>query len=269
MEKRQDARMHCSRSTVKDARVSGKHRCAADDVDLAKLPAPDWHRKDGGPFIGSGSIVIMRDPDGGWINASIYRVQVHGQNRVTDPVRPPGPPRRHHRQEILGRRASPARSPWSTARTRRCSSPASNICRPASRNTTSPAPSRARRSRCSPGPVTGLPLPAHAEIILEGELLPHERADAPGRSIWRVHRILRLRKTPVSGYGCQSSSTIRNDPILLGSPPLKPPRFHFGLPFRAAKHLEQSPDRGRRYGHRWRVAARRATDDRRLSQATL
>ena len=52
-------------------------------VDMAKLPAPYWHRKDGGPFIGSGSIVIMRDPDGGWINASIYRVQVHGRNKVT------------------------------------------------------------------------------------------------------------------------------------------------------------------------------------------
>ena len=31
-----------------------------DDVDLAKFPAPVWHRHDGGPFIGSGSIVIMR-----------------------------------------------------------------------------------------------------------------------------------------------------------------------------------------------------------------
>src|SRR5258708_32697183 len=26
----------------------------------------------------------------------------------------------------------------------------------------------------------------------------------------------------------------RSDPILLGSPPMKPPRFHFGLPLRAA-----------------------------------
>src|SRR5258708_9013922 len=25
----------------------------------------------------------MRDPDGGWINASIYRVQVHGRDKVT------------------------------------------------------------------------------------------------------------------------------------------------------------------------------------------
>src|SRR6185295_18917194 len=53
------------------------------NVDLRKLPAPHWHRKDGGPFIGSGSIVIMRDPDRGWINASIYRVQVHNKNQVT------------------------------------------------------------------------------------------------------------------------------------------------------------------------------------------
>jgi len=44
------------------------------NVDLSKLPAPHWHRKDGGPYIGSGSIVIMRDPDGGWINSSIYRI---------------------------------------------------------------------------------------------------------------------------------------------------------------------------------------------------
>ena len=48
----------------------------------------------------------------------------------------------------IGTRASPVRWRWSTARIRRCSSPASNICRPGSRNTSSPAPSKARRSRC-------------------------------------------------------------------------------------------------------------------------
>src|SRR5262245_60353479 len=52
-------------------------------VDLRRLPAPYWHKKDGGPFIGSGSIVVMRDPDGGWINASIYRVQVQNRYQVT------------------------------------------------------------------------------------------------------------------------------------------------------------------------------------------
>src|SRR6202167_730019 len=52
-------------------------------VDIGRFPAPTWHRQDGGPFIGSGSLVIMRDPDEGWINASIYRVQVHGPDKVT------------------------------------------------------------------------------------------------------------------------------------------------------------------------------------------
>ena len=80
------------------------------DVDLEKFPAPQWHRQDGGPYIGSGSLVVMRDPDDGWINASIYRVQVHGPQQGHGAVRPPGPARRHHRQEILGSgQALPAR----------------------------------------------------------------------------------------------------------------------------------------------------------------
>ena len=53
----------------------------------------------------------------------------------------------------------------------------------------------------------------------------------------------------------------RDDPILLGSPPMKPPRFHFGLPFRAASHLEQSRD-CRRHRRGRRLAARRAAHDR-------
>ena len=61
-----------------------------DAVDLGKFPVPVWHRKDGGPYIGSGSIVVMRDPDSNWINASIYRVQVHGKDRVTVQFDHPG-----------------------------------------------------------------------------------------------------------------------------------------------------------------------------------
>src|SRR5580698_3694661 len=68
--------------TVKTAAFL-ENTMAGRDVDIARFPAPHWHRQDGGPFIGSGSLVIMRDPDSGWINASIYRAQVHGRHRVT------------------------------------------------------------------------------------------------------------------------------------------------------------------------------------------
>src|SRR5207248_735523 len=67
---------------VKDAPFLRNAKNGAE-VDLAQFPAPIWHRHDGGHFIGSGSIVVMRDPESGWINASIYRVQVHGKNRVS------------------------------------------------------------------------------------------------------------------------------------------------------------------------------------------
>ncbi|MFY9759710.1 MAG: UbiD family decarboxylase, partial [Xanthobacteraceae bacterium] len=81
MEKRKDLRAQPP-VTVTTA-VFMENSSAGADVNLALLPAPVWHRHDGGPFIGSGSLVVMRDPDTGWINASIYRVQVHGANRVT------------------------------------------------------------------------------------------------------------------------------------------------------------------------------------------
>ncbi|MGA8359602.1 MAG: UbiD family decarboxylase, partial [Xanthobacteraceae bacterium] len=74
MEKRKDLRAQPPVTVTTAAFM--ENSSAGADVNLALLPAPVWHRHDGGPFIGSGSLVVMRDPDTGWINASIYRVQV-------------------------------------------------------------------------------------------------------------------------------------------------------------------------------------------------
>src|SRR5579872_3803101 len=46
-----------------------------DDIDLFKVPVPKWHEHDGGFYIGTGDMVIMRDPETGWINYGAYRVQ--------------------------------------------------------------------------------------------------------------------------------------------------------------------------------------------------
>ena len=51
-----------------------------DDVDIWKFPVPKLHELDGGRYIGTHDVVIMRDPDTGWINAATYRVQVHDRN---------------------------------------------------------------------------------------------------------------------------------------------------------------------------------------------
>ncbi|WP_395110964.1 UbiD family decarboxylase domain-containing protein [Actinomadura sp. SCN-SB] len=53
-----------------------------DEVDVTSLVAPFLHEKDGGRYIGTDDLVIMRDPDSGWVNLGTYRSQVHGPDRV-------------------------------------------------------------------------------------------------------------------------------------------------------------------------------------------
>jgi len=204
----------------------------ADQVDLGKLPAPFWHAKDGGPYIGTGSVVVMRDPDTGWINASIYRVQVHGKSKVTIQFDHQG---RHG--------AIIAKKYWE----------AGKACPVAVVNGEDPAlfiagfeylPAGASEYdfagaiKGAPidvfvGPATGLPLPARAEIILEGELLPSSQETLPEGPFGEFTGYYAADKRPCPVMNVTAVHH-RNDPILLGSPPMKPPRFHFGLPFRAA-----------------------------------
>ena len=47
-------------------------------IDITTIPTPTWHEHDGGPFIGTGCMVVMKDPDTGWVNYGAYRVQTHG-----------------------------------------------------------------------------------------------------------------------------------------------------------------------------------------------
>ncbi len=230
MEKRKNLRSQPP-VTVKSAAFL-ENTVAGRDVDIARFPAPIWHRHDGGPFIGSGSLVIMRDPDSGWINASIYRVQVHGPNRVTVQFDHGG---RHG--------AIIAKKYWDRGES--CpvaivhgEDPALFIAGfeylPDGRSEYEFAGSiKGTPIEVLAGPQTGLPLPALAEIIFEGRLLPMSEATLPEGPFGEFtgYYAAAARPGPVMEV---TAIHHRNDPILLGSPPMKPPRFHFGLPFRAA-----------------------------------
>jgi len=50
-------------------------------IDLNRFPIPIFSEKDSGPFITAG-IVISKDPETGKKNTSIYRIQVKGRNRL-------------------------------------------------------------------------------------------------------------------------------------------------------------------------------------------
>ena len=53
-----------------------------DDIDLMKLPAPRFWPRDGGDYIGTGDITFTRSPETGRINVGCYRQMVQGPRRV-------------------------------------------------------------------------------------------------------------------------------------------------------------------------------------------
>jgi 4-hydroxy-3-polyprenylbenzoate decarboxylase len=230
MEKRKNLRP-LPPAIVKNAAWRENSICGGD-VDIGRFPAPTWHKQDGGPFIGSGSLVIMRDPDTGWINASIYRIQVHSKNKVTVQFDHGG---RHG--------AIIARKYWDRGES--CplavvhgEDPALFIAGfeylPDGRSEYEFASSiKGAPIEVCDGPQTGLPIPAQAEIIFEGHLLPMSQETLPEGPFGEFtgYYAADARPGPVMEV---TAIYHRDDPILLGSPPMKPPRFHFGLPFRAA-----------------------------------
>lgn len=53
-----------------------------DDVDLFKFPTPKWHERDGGRYMGTGHCVITRDPDTGYVNLGTYRNMIQDKNTL-------------------------------------------------------------------------------------------------------------------------------------------------------------------------------------------
>ena len=51
-------------------------------LDVLKFPVPFLHELDGGRYIGTDDLVIMRDPEENWVNCGTYRVMVHDAKRV-------------------------------------------------------------------------------------------------------------------------------------------------------------------------------------------
>jgi UbiD family decarboxylase len=68
-----------------------------EEVDLYKFPTPWWHEADGGRYIGTTAGVITKDPEGGSLNMGMYRVMIKDRDTVTLNIKGP-----HPVGEILG-----------------------------------------------------------------------------------------------------------------------------------------------------------------------
>ena len=189
-----------------------------EDVDLERFPAPRWHTGDGGRYIGTADMVIIRDPEKDWVNVGVYRGMVQSRNRISLWINP----MKHGR--ILVERYWRAGKP----------APVAVVlgCEPVTWMSASTSPPFGTSEYEMAGayrgsavevvqlPLTGLPVPAGAELVIEGVIPPLNEESAhegpfgewPGyythqgpETVVRIQRIYH-----------------RKEPIITGAPPLRP-----------------------------------------------
>jgi len=216
-----------------------------DDVDVLKFPVLMAHRNDGGRYIGTGDTLANRDPESGYVNMGTYRMQVHERN-LLGLWQSPGQQGRQIAERYWKKGEScpvvatfggdplvftvaHTKFGWGVSELDRVGSVLGH-----------PLP-------VIRGPLTGLPIPAHAEIAIEGEIPPpsvESRAEGPFGE-W-------------PGYYAASTSTTgdkqpvirvnavyyRNDPILLNMAPQWPGAPHHSVRFAGGVLWEQLESAG-------------------------
>jgi UbiD family decarboxylase len=191
-----------------------------EDVDLFAFPSPLWHEKDGGRYIGTGCSVVTRDFDTPWVNVGTYRVQLFDRNHVGLDMVPgkhgaiqydkhmkagePFPVVIVLGSDPLGYLISGIEVPF-------------GMCEYNYIGAILGAP-----VAVVAGELTRLEFPAASEIVLEGWAHPNDMREEgpfgefhgyyPGKGIAHQAPVVTVERV-----------YYRNDPILMGSPPAKPP----------------------------------------------
>ncbi len=190
-----------------------------DDVDVTKFPTPVWHDGDeGNRYIGTGSFNVTKDPDEDWINVGTYRVMIHDAKRVGFYISP-GKHGRIHRQKYMAQnKPMPVcvvigGDPLTFLMG--CSEIPYGVC-----EFDVAGAYRGRPLQCVKGEFTGLPFPANAEIVLEGFVEPGNMAPEGPFGEWTGYYGSKMRAEPVLDI---KAIYHRNNPIILGCPPQRPP----------------------------------------------
>jgi len=195
-----------------------------DEVDVTRFPAPKWNDLDGGRYIGTGDVVVTRHADTGKLNAGTYRVCVHDDDVVLSHISPGKDGRINIESYLTAGEPAPI---------------AISIGHPPdvfiAANEYTPTHLdelaylgglRGEPLQVIEGEVTGLPFPAHSEIVLEGHIYPDDELVPEGPfGEWTgyysggsheesEHRVPPIRVERVYH---------RDDPIIFGVPPIRPP----------------------------------------------
>ena len=189
------------------------------DVDLTRFPAPLWHEHDGGRYIGTGVAVVTSDPETGRINLGAYRVMLQEGGRTATINAEAGKQGRAHYDRWLEKHGkapvlmSFGHDPLLLM-----------VAGTEVPNTISEyayaGAMIGEKLGVVRGQVTGLPMPAGAEIVVEGWIRPERVLTEGPFGEWTGYYSASFRPVPTIEI---ARLYFRNDPIILGAPPGKPP----------------------------------------------
>jgi 4-hydroxy-3-polyprenylbenzoate decarboxylase len=204
---------------------------SGDKVDLYKFPTPRWHESDGGRYIGTGVCVIQKDPDSGFVNVGAYRVSIYDQKTCTifiEPGKHGDLIRRKYwnRGEKCPVAFSVGQEPVLMA----FAGPSVYMCPEGVSEFDAAGYIHKEPYPVIRGEVTGLPIPANAEIAIEGFIPSPREALVPEGPFGEW--------TGYYAHGRRPETIIevkaiyhRNKPIIFGQPPMRPITSYFNPNF--------------------------------------
>ena len=205
-------------------------------VDLTRFPAPLWRSGDGGRYLGTAPLLVTRDPETGSINVGVARVMIDDEKHVFYRVSAGKDSRRHFAAWQRAGRPMPIaislghhpsllivggiNIPYGT-------------CEYDVWGGLAGAPLEAVAT-----PIHGLPVPAHAELVLEGEVLLDRTAPEGPFGEWSGYYSREARPEPLIRVEAVHH---RRDPIILGMGTGRPPSelTTFWAVFRSAQLWDQ------------------------------
>jgi UbiD family decarboxylase len=229
--------VHACRERLSTLEMQAPHRIEAgkvqqnmqrgDEIDLYQFPLPRHHELDGGRYFGTAHCVISQDPDSGWVNLGTYRCMVMSKNTLGLHISPG----RHGRtmREKYFERGEPFKVAVAIG-----ADPAlflsSTMAVPHGVSEYEFAGGLKREPiNVIEGPYTKLPIPADAEIVIEGECVPGETQPEGPFGEWAGYYAnagLNAVPEPVIHV---KTLLFRNDPILACSQPARPPGYNFAF----------------------------------------
>ena len=200
-----------------DSGPVSEHESRGDAVSVLDFPAPLWRELDGGRYIGTGCLVVTRDFDSDWINVGTYRAMVHDERSVGVNILSG----KHGRIQYEKAFAAGERFPMAIVLGHDpLLALLAGVEMPYGVSEFDVASAIAGPIDLIPAPVTGLPVPASAEIVLDGWCRGDNfKLEGP---LGEFTGYYSFDEVPAPVLEVEAVWN-RTDPIILGSPPAKPP----------------------------------------------